>query len=191
MGWPFEPLSPLRYGVILADPPWHFRNWSETGERKNPVQHYSCMDIAEIEMLPVNQLAGKDCVLWLWATFPMLPNAIEIMQRWNFRYVTGGVWHKTTRTGKTAFGTGYVLRSCAEPFLIGACGNPPYISNSERNVIVAERREHSRKPDETYEVLERLCPMAFKVELFARSRRSGWDSWGNETEMFTDPPEAA
>lgn len=186
MTWPFGDLRPLSYGVILADPPWHFELRSEAGEGKSPQAHYDCMDLDAIKALPVGQLAGGDCLLLLWATWPMLRQAQDVMDAWGFRYTTGGTWGKTTATGKIAFGTGYVLRSACEPFLIGTIGHPR-CTRGERNLILAERREHSRKPDEIHAMLERLVPDASRrAELFARSRRPGWDAWGDQADRFAE-----
>lgn len=191
MTWPFEPLEHFRYGVVYADPPWLFENWSKAGEHKSPDRHYDCLTLDALKALPVGHLASRNCMLFMWATFPILPDALELMGAWGFRYVTGGAWHKTTTTGKTAFGTGYVLRSAAELFLVGAMGQPSYVSNSERNLIMAVRREHSRKPDQAYGIIENLCPDVPKVELFSRTDRHGWDSWGDQLGRFTSSPEAA
>lgn len=180
MDWPFAPLRPFSYGVILADPAWDYENWSEAGNGKNAKGYYDCMKLDDIKALPVSHLASNDCTLVMWATFPMLPHALEVMDAWDFRYVTGGAWHKKTSKGNTAFGTGYVLRSSAELFLIGATGKPRQRSRSIRNIIEAERREHSRKPDQMFDMIEQLWPDTFKLELFARQRRPGWDAWGNE-----------
>lgn len=183
--WPFGALRPLSYGAILADPPWRFALRSPKGEAKSPQAQYDCMDLDAIQALPVGNLAGPDCLLWMWATAPMLPQALETMARWGFRYVTAGAWAKRSSTDTAwAFGTGYVLRSASEPFLIGAIGRPPYASRSIRNLIVAPIREHSRKPDAAHAALEHLLPGAFRVEMFARERRPGWDAWGNEVGKF-------
>lgn len=182
--WPFGELVPLRYGLILCDPPWRFANWSEAGEGKNPLAHYACVDLAGIKALPVGQLAAPDCALVMWATAPMLPQAIETMAAWGFAFKTAGAWAKQSSTGeKWAFGTGYVLRSAAEFFLIGTIGKPKALSRSVRNLIVAPVREHSRKPDAMHELCEALFGGP-RCELFARERRSGWSCWGNEVGKF-------
>jgi N6-adenosine-specific RNA methylase IME4 len=141
------------------------------------------MTIDDIKALPVKRLAAPDCCLFLWATFPMLPQALEVMASWGFEYRSGGVWHKRTRNGKTAFGTGYRVRSACEPFLLGFIGNPKN-SRSERNLIEGEAREHSRKPESAYAWAERYLPDARRCELFGRQRRAGWEVWGNETNKF-------
>lgn len=184
--WPFDPLRPLHYGVIIADPPWRFGLWSDNGEEKSPQSQYQCMTTSDIAALPVGDLAGGNCALLMWATAPMLPDAFRVLEAWGFRYVTAGAWAKQSSTGnKWAFGTGYVMRSAAEIFLIGTIGSPKCVSKSIRNLIVAPTRGHSRKPDDQYSIMESLYPDAFKLELFARQRRDGWDAWGNQTDKFS------
>jgi len=187
--WPFGSMPMMQYGMIMADPAWKFDNWSKKGELKNASAKYDCMPLEDIKALPVNQLAGRDCVLFLWATNPMLREAFEVMDAWGFRFVTAGTWVKTTATGKPFFGTGYWLRSSNEPFLIGVVGNPPTPSPANvRSVITAPAREHSRKPDEAYAVAERLTPPTAmrRADLFSRQSRPGWDSWGNEATKFDE-----
>lgn len=184
MDWPFGAMRPLTYDFIMADPPWSFDNFSAKGEAKNAKAQYTCMDLASIKTLPVSQLAARDCVLWMWATNPMLPQAIETLAAWGFTFKTAGHWSKKTTNGKQAFGTGYILRCAGEPFLIGTLGNPRCARNV-RSVIEGPIREHSRKPDEAYEAAEALCPDAMnRADLFSRQQREGWTSWGNEVEKF-------
>lgn len=191
--WPFEGLTPMKYGAILADPPWSYRMWSEAGHAKSPEAHYQTMNLPDIAGLPVSQLAGPDCYLFLWSTWPHLPQALAVMQRWGFDYVTGGNWTKRTKSGSLAFGTGYVLRSASEPFLVGRIGRPRIESRSERGVILAEdlpdlidsqRREHSRKPVQMRQMIERLLPQSYCCELFAREPWQGHDVWGNQIDKF-------
>lgn len=183
MTWPFGELRPLGYQAILVDPPWQYELYSEKGEAKAPQAHYACMPLAAIKALPVGHLARRDTLLIMWATGAMLPHAIDTLAAWSFRYVTAGAWAKQTKRGRKAFGTGYVLRSAAEFFLVGAVGAPAYRSRSVRNLIIARVREHSRKPERMYAMIEELIDGPY-VELFARAPRRGWDSWGNETEKF-------
>lgn len=181
--WPFGDLTPLKYRVILADPPWYFKNWSAKGEVKNPVSHYSCMTLAEIQELPVGQLAAPDCLLVLWATAPMLPQAIATVKAWDFTYKTAGAWAKRSKTGGAwAFGTGYILRSAAEFWLVGTLGHPKPGSRSVRNLIEAPIGDHSQKPYQMHDMIEQLVPHGPYCELFARERRRDWDSWGLEVD---------
>jgi len=185
MTWPFDPLIPLRYGVILADPPWKFETWSEKNQKKSASNHYNVMDIDAMKALPVNQLATDNCVLVMWAIFSMLPQAIELMEAWGFEYKTGGAWAKQSSTGKRwAFGNGYLFRSACEPFIVGTIGKPEIGNHSTRNLIVAPVSEHSRKPPDMHDNLEKLFPCISRAELFARQSRPGWDTWGNEATKF-------
>lgn len=184
MTWPFGNLRPLSFGAILADPPWYFRNYSAKGEAKNPVSHYQCMSTADIVALPVHQLAGPDCALFMWATAPMLPDAVALMSAWGFAFKSAGAWAKQSSTGKSwAFGTGYCFRSAAEFYLLGTIGKPKVRSRSIRNLIVAPVREHSRKPDSLHRDVEALYAGPY-AELFAREPRKGWEAWGNEKDKF-------
>jgi N6-adenosine-specific RNA methylase IME4 len=184
MTWPFGALRPLGYRVILVDPPWRFFNWSAKGEKKNPNQHYACMTIEELEALPVGQLAAGDCVLVMWATWPLLPRAIALMARWGFTYKSGGSWAKQSSTGeKWAIGPGYIYRVASEPWILGTIGKPRRISKAIRNLIVAPVREHSRKPEQMRDDLEKLFDGPF-CELFSRHSRVGWEAWGDEAGKF-------
>ena len=191
MTWPFGDLRPLSYDLIVADPPWDYATWSEKGRtERSPHGQYDCMTAEEIMALPVSQLGRGDCMLKLWAVFPMLPLAIEVMKAWGFTYCAGGSWHKKTAHGKDQFGTGYRFRGACEPFLIGLLGDP-VSTRLERNLIVTEAGpgieveakvgRHSEKPQAGFDMLDRLCPRAIRrVELFARDPRPGWDRWGRE-----------
>lgn len=202
--WPFGGLERWAADLIMADPPWRFELYSEKGEGKSAQAQYDTMSLDAIAALPVRDLGRPDCVLWLWGTWPLLPAQIEIVAAWGFRYVTGGVWHKRTVNGLTAFGTGYRLRSASEPFLIGVSGEPE-TARDVRNVVEGVVREHSRKPPEAYAAAERLIlggrtPDSFHaetgrrprlLELFSRESRAGWQAWGNETGKFDAATEGA
>ena len=181
-----------QYGVIYADPPWSYKMYSDKGHEKSPHSHYDCMTMRELYLLRDDVLftSAPHSVLFMWAVWPMLDKAMELMRYWGFKYKTGGAWHKRSKSWtpenedpKSAFGTGYILRSASEPFLIGTIGNPKIKNNSTRNIIEAAVREHSRKPDETITLIENLFDGPY-LELFSRQKRSGWDSWGNETDKF-------
>lgn len=185
--WPFSPLTPLRYGLILADPPWRFRTWGDHNQEKSASKHYSLMTMDELKALPVNQLATDESVLVMWAVQPMIPEAIELMAAWGFRYKTMGAWAKQSKTGaKWAFGTGYLMRCAAEFFLVGTIGKPKVGARDVRNLIVAPVQEHSRKPGIMHLNLERLFPCVARAELFARETRPGWECWGNQTTKFNE-----
>jgi N6-adenosine-specific RNA methylase IME4 len=184
--WPFDGLPPQSYRVILSDPPWRFALYSTKGERKSPQAHYSCMDLRQIQGLPVGELAhpaGAVCIMW--ATAPMLPQAITTLGAWGFTYKSAGAWAKQSSTGRSlAFGPGYIYRSAAEFWLIGTIGKPVQLSRSIRNLILAPRREHSRKPDQMRSDLEIMFDGP-RCELFARETAPGWSAWGNQTDKFS------
>lgn len=187
MAWPFEPLPMFGFDVIMADPPWLFQLYGESGNQKSPQGQYACMRTADICALPVSQLARGDCWLWLWATYPMLGDGLRVLDAWGFRYVTGGPWVKRGASGKLAFGPGYVLRGNAEAFLIGRVGNPATFSRSIRNVIEAPRGRHSEKPDEAYAMAEKLFGPATRADLFSRRTRPGWSAWGHGAGTLDNP----
>ncbi len=184
--WPFGDLMPFKYGLILVDPPWAYVMRSPKGYGKSPEAHYATMSQTYLTGLPVNQLAAPDCILVMWAVWPKLNDALDLVKGCGFTYKTGGSWTKTTASGKRAFGTGYILRSSCEPWLIATIGEPKVRDRSIRNLIEAERREHSRKPEEMRRICERLAPDAWRCELFAREEWPGSDVWGNEVGKF-DP----
>lgn len=184
--WPFGSLQVGGYQMLVADPPWHFRLRSEVNLEKSAQGQYACMSLDDIKRLPVADLAAPDCLLWLWATNPMLPQALEVMAAWGFTFKTAGHWSKITKTGKQAFGTGYILRCAGEPFLIGTRGKPK-TTRVVRSVIIGPVREHSRKPDEAFDEAVRLMPDARRAELFSRQSRPGWDTFGDEATKFDAP----
>lgn len=199
--WPFSGLTPMKYGVILADPPWSYEMRSAKGYDKSPESHYETMPLSAIKALPVSHLAGPDCLLFLWSTWPHLTAALEVMESWGFTYVTGGSWTKRTKNWAISMGTGYVLRSASEPYLVGKIGSPKIRDRGQRNVTFAPeetpdliegiRREHSRKPPEMREMVDRLLPDVWGCELFAREAWNGRDVWGNESAKFsTIPPKS-
>lgn len=178
------------YDVVVADPPWRFAGWGVGGDG-NPKgrgysRHYETMRTEDIASLPVVQMAADNAVLLLWAIGTRIPDAIGVMRAWGFRYVTMPfVWVKTGTAGQPVMGTGYWTRGNAELVLLGTRGRgiKPQ-STSTHSVILAPRREHSRKPDEMYDRVGAMFPGASKVDLFAREARPGWDTWGNEANRF-------
>ncbi|MBC2834684.1 MT-A70 family methyltransferase [Paragemmobacter straminiformis] len=172
------------FQMIMADPPWAYEMRSPKGYERAPQAHYECMTLDEIAALPVSILAAENCLLWLWAVSPMLPAALQVIEAWGFEYKTGGHWVKTAKSaGKLAFGTGYLLRNAGEPFLIATRG-APRTEKCVRSVVMAPKREHSRKPDEAFAAAEALMPQAQRIELFSRQPRAGWAGWGNEAGKF-------
>ena len=171
------------FDFIMADPPWSYQMYSDAGYEKSPDAHYDTMAIDEIKVMPVEVLAARDCLLWLWAVGPMLPQALAVIDAWGFSFCTSGHWVKQTKNGKQTFGTGYVLRNAGEPFLIAKRGSPK-TTKSTRNTIFGLARDHSRKPEECYVAAEKLMPEAKRLDLFSRQVRPGWSNWGRERTKF-------
>lgn len=169
-----------KYKVIYADPPWSYNVWS--GKGKTAANHYDCMKKEDISNLPVGNLADKDCILFLWVTFPCLREGLEVMKEWGFEYKTCGfVWVKKNKKSDSWFwGLGYWTRANAEICLIGTKGKPDRKSRSVHQVVDSRIREHSRKPDEVRDRIVQLCGDVPRIELFARQSVDGWDCWGNE-----------
>lgn len=169
-----------KYKVIYADPPWSYNVWS--GKGKTAANHYDCMKKEDISNLPVGNLADKDCILFLWVTFPCLREGLEVMKEWGFEYKTCGfVWVKKNKQSDSWFwGLGYWTRANAEICLIGTKGKPDRKSRSVHQVVDSRIREHSRKPDEVRDRIVQLCGDVPRIELFARQSVDGWDCWGNE-----------
>lgn len=186
------PIGPFE--VILADPPWQFAAWSHRGEGKGASQHYDCMSMKDIAALPVDKIAWKDAALFLWVVQPMLPEALSLIEAWGFKFKTVAfVWvkikggqHRLFYTGEDVrMGLGYHTRAGAEQCWLATRGDGyERLSKGEAQVIFSPLREHSRKPPEIHESIERLCGPVPKVELFARAPREGWVTWGNETDKF-------
>ncbi len=193
MNDPFADLPKGHYGAILADPPWQFKSWGDTSNGNGIAgHHYSIMDTPSIAALPVADLAAEDCVLFLWACWPTLPEALTIIEQWGFRYKTCAFnWTKAHAGQIEMFrddldvqvGMGYWTRANSEPCLLAVRGKPKRLNADVRQGIIAPRREHSRKPDGVHKRIERLVTGPY-LELFARQTRSGWDCWGNETDKF-------
>ena len=177
-----------KYSVILADPPWQFQTWSEKGRDRCPDnKHYQTMSIVDIVNLKnnVRLISTKDCALFMWSTWPMLNQALHVMLQWGFIYKTCAFcWMKGYSNDDLWKGNGYWTRANTEFCLLGTRGKPKRKSRDVPQAILEPRREHSRKPDITYEYIERLLSGPY-VELFARQRRIGWDAWGNEIDKFS------
>jgi N6-adenosine-specific RNA methylase IME4 len=172
------------YNALLVDPAWHWLSWSLTRQNRAAWNHYSVMSLADIKAMPVASLAARDCVLYLWCPGSMLEQGLDVIKAWGFTFKkVGHVWVKCALhdPAKFPFGTGYWTRDNPEFCLLATRGHPKRIDKGVPQLIVAPRREHSRKPDEIYERIERLLGRDVRrVELFARHRRPGWDAWGDE-----------
>lgn len=169
----------MKYKIIYADPPWRYRQRGGQGVAEN---HYPTMSIDELCDLPISTLSEKDCALFLWATFPQLPEAFKLMESWEFTYKTVAfTWVKQNKSGIGNFlGLGYWTRSNAEICLFGVKGHPKRISKKVRQLIISPIERHSKKPDVARERIVELMGDLSRIELFARQKVSGWDAWGNE-----------
>lgn len=182
------PMLPLRhYGAIMADPPWAFRTWS--GKHATPHRtandHYQTQSSDWLARLPVESLAKPDCALFMWVVDSHIDAAIDLGRAWGFQFKTRAfTWCKTKIDGSGCrIGMGYWTRKQTEICLLFTLGKPKRLSMGVREVIEAPRREHSRKPDETYARVQALVAGPY-LEMFARTRAPGWDAWGNEVERF-------
>jgi N6-adenosine-specific RNA methylase IME4 len=186
----FDKIPFYRYGMIMADPPYKFDHWGKPNE-KSAGGNYNLMTLEEIKAMPVERIAAPQAHLMLWWNTSMIFQAKEVLDAWGFKFVTMGFWVKTTKSHpiRPRIGTGHVLRECGEPFLIGSIGEPPTLDKGVPAVFFEPRkRGHSRKPDGAFETAERLSsPHSWKIELFSRTNRKGWDVFGNETGKFIDP----
>lgn len=171
-----------KYNIIYADPPWsyktgHTKKWKGLAER-----HYSTMTIKEIEKLPVEKIADKDAVLFMWVTFPCLKEGLKVIEEWGFTYKTIAFnWVKQNKKGSGLFwGLGFWTRSNSEICLLAIRGKPKRISASVHSVIMSPVQQHSEKPEEAKKRIVELMGDLPRIELFAREVSPGWDAWGNE-----------
>lgn len=176
--------------MILADPPWKFGAYSDKGKGRSSEAWYDCLTVPQIKALApkIEAAAADDCVLLLWVTDPFLQYGLEVIKAWGFTYKTVGFyWIKTGKQGNNyPMGTGYWTRANPEMCLLATRGRPKRRDGGVRKLLHAPRREHSRKPDEIYLRVEQLCEGPY-IELFARQRQPGWDSWGTEADTGINP----
>jgi N6-adenosine-specific RNA methylase IME4 len=190
---PYWGLPAGGYGAILADPPWGFQCWDGMDKKvasRGSVTPYQTMDMDAIRALPVDEIAAENCALFMWIVWPTLPEAITVIESWGFTYKTcafcwlkGDPYKLFALEEDVYMGLGYWTRANSEVCLLATRGKPKRLDAGVRQGIFAPRREHSRKPDGIHERIERLVAGPY-VELFARQKRKGWDSWGNQTEKF-------
>lgn len=186
----FEKWSDSRqFSTILADPPWRFQN--STGKiapEHKRLSRYGTLSLDEIKQLPVSQVAGDTAHLYLWTPNALLAEGLEVMKAWGFTYKSNIVWHKIRKDGgPDGRGVGFYFRNVTEIVLFGVRGkNARTLAPGRRqvNFLATRKREHSRKPDELYPIIEACSPGPF-LEMFARGSRKGWSSWGNQaTESY-------
>jgi len=179
-----EPFPNKKYQIIYADPPWEFKTYSEKGRMKTPDRHYPLMKIENIKSMDTDSIADENCVLFLWVPWCNLPDALEVMKAWNFKYsCCGFIWIKKNKHSNNLFwGLGKWTRNNSEVCLLGIKGHPLKYkkSYSVHQVVISKIEEHSKKPDEVRKRIVELMGDLPRIELFARQKVEGWDCWGNE-----------
>jgi len=176
-----------KYGTILADPPWQFNNRTgKVAPEHKRLNRYATLSLRQIRELPVATIAERESHLYLWVPNALLPEGLRVMEAWGFKYKTNIVWHKVRKDGgPDGRGVGFYFRNTTEMVLFGIRGRLRTLAPGRRqvNVIRSRKREHSRKPDELYKIIEACSPGPY-MELFARGEKAGWDQWGNEVEEY-------
>lgn len=180
-----------RFATLLADPPWQFSN--RTGKmapEHRRLSRYRTMKLEEIVELPICQLAASPCHLYLWCPNALLPEGLAVMKAWGFSYKSNIVWHKVRKDGGSdGRGVGFYFRNVTELLLFGVRGkNARTLAPGRKqvNLLATRKREHSRKPDEQYAIIE-ACSAGPYLELFARGQRDGWAAWGNQANAAYAP----
>jgi len=186
-----EFLAGRRFGTILADPPWQFQNRTgKVAPEHRRLSRYGTMTLGEIKALPVSEAAANMAHLYLWVPNALLPEGIAVLRDWGFSYKSNLVWHKVRKDGGSdGRGVGFYFRNVTELVLFGVRGkNARTLSpgRSQVNYLSSRKREHSRKPDEQYSVIE-SCSRGPYLELFARGARTGWSTWGNQADESYAP----
>lgn len=194
-------LSDGQFPVIYADPPWHFKTYNEKGRKRSPDWkpfkgtpsiHYDTMSAADIRALPIDRISADDSALFLWICWPLLTEAMQLIQAWGFEYKTCAFSWVKAHAGQVEMfqddnpvqiGMGYWTRSNSEVCLLATKGSPKRQSKSVRQAIIEPRRVHSRKPDCVYGRIEKLLPGPY-LELFSRTTREGWTSVGDQVGKF-------
>lgn len=178
-----------KFGTILADPPWQFANRTgKVAPEHRRLSRYGTMTLQDILELPVPQLAARESHLYLWVPNALIQEGLDVMKRWGFTYKTNLVWYKIRKDGgPDGRGVGFYFRNVTELVLFGVRGGLRTADpgRTQVNLFGTQKREHSRKPDELYDIIE-ACSPGPRLELFARHHRPGWDQWGNEI----DAPDA-
>jgi N6-adenosine-specific RNA methylase IME4 len=171
------------FATILADPPWQFQNRTgKVAPEHRRLLRYPTMELQEIKELPVSRLAAARSHLYLWVPNALLMEGLEVMRAWGFTYKSNIVWFKVRKDGgPDGRGVGFYFRNVTELILFGVRGSMRTLKpgRTQVNMLATRKREHSRKPDEIYDLIESCSPSP-RLELFARFRREGWAQWGNE-----------
>ncbi|RJP56165.1 MAG: S-adenosylmethionine-binding protein [Candidatus Auribacter fodinae] len=178
-----------KFSTVLADPPWQFKN--RTGKmapEHKRLQRYPTMTLSEIKELPVQSIVTETAHLYLWVPNALLAEGLEVMKSWGFEYKTNIIWYKVRKDGgPDRRGVGFYFRNVTEMVLFGTRGTGArtlQAGRSQENVIISQKREHSRKPDEQYKLIE-SCSRSPFIELFARGSQPNWFSWGNQAQSYS------
>lgn len=178
------------FATILADPPWRFQNRTgKVAPEHHRLDRYSTMTLEDIKNIPVNEVTAHDAHLYLWVPNALLPEGIQVLESWGFRYVSNIVWAKRRKDGgPDGRGVGFYFRNVTELILFGVKGKLRTLApaRSQVNMIETRKREHSRKPDEQYALIEACSPGPY-LELFARYPQAKWTAWGDEAEPHVTP----
>ena|SRR5437899_1200323 len=165
-----------RYKVIYADPPWEYKNKKTGGTLSSgSASKYSTMSMTELKSLPIADISEKNCIIFMWSTVPLLPEALQVLNSWGFKYKTMITWRKIM-----SLGMGYWFRGQTEHLLLGIKGKVKAFRCQRPNFIQTKVLRHSEKPYEFRALIEAATNLTPRIELFARQKTEGWDSWGNE-----------
>ncbi len=177
-----------KFACILADPPWQFQNRTgKVAPEHKRLNRYGTMTLEDIKALPVKDIAADAAHLYLWVPNALLPEGLEVMKAWGFQYKSNLIWHKVRKDGEPdGRGVGFYFRNTTEIVLFGVRGKNARTlapGRSQVNILKTMKREHSRKPDEFYGIVEACSPGPF-LEMFARGSRPGWSTWGNQADDY-------
>jgi N6-adenosine-specific RNA methylase IME4 len=176
------------YKTVLADPPWRFKNRSgKVAPEHKRLSRYETLGLEEIMEMPVSLVAGDNSHLYLWVPNALLPDGLEVMKAWGFQYKSNLIWHKVRKDGgPDGRGVGFYFRNTTEIILFGVRGGIRTLNpgRSQVNIIRTQKQEHSRKPDEMYNIIEKCSPGPY-LEIFARDTRPGWDTFGNQADDYS------
>jgi len=184
-------LKNQKFHTILADPPWRFQNRTgKVAPEHKRLNRYSTLDTKAICKLPVQELAADPAHLYMWVPNALLPEGLEVMKAWGFNYKSNIIWHKIRKDGGSdGRGVGFYFRNVTEVLLFGIRGKNARTlapGRSQVNMIQSRKREHSRKPDEQYDLIEDCSPGPY-LELFARGTRPNWSYWGDQADDSYEP----
>ena len=177
-----------KFRTILADPPWEFVNRTGKISPENKIyKRYKTMKLDEIKLLPVYKISSKRSHLYLWVPNALLKEGLEVMEAWGFKYKTNIIWHKIRKDGESDNGgVGFYFRNSTEVLLFGIKGSnvrTKKLGRTQINFVKSRKREHSRKPNEFYDIIEN-CSWGPYLELFARGPKKNWTVWGNQSKKY-------